>query len=127
MRVGRTLSLRMTLLALAAAGCGATPPQAPLDQAKKLDDALSGISTACGESYQVTAFPGPRKTDLQTLEATAARDAVKLASVYRRNPAWVYQGDTIRALVDDSLSTLRQCGLHSAAAVLEHATKRGGI
>lgn len=36
------------LLALALAGCGATPSQAPLPQAKKLDGATSGISTACG-------------------------------------------------------------------------------
>lgn len=110
------------LLALALAGCGATPPQAPLPQAKKLDGATSGISTACGESHQVTAFPGDHRSELTTLVVTASSKARQLASVYERDPAWIYQGETIRQIVKDSLSMLRSCGLAQAARVLAQAT-----
>ena len=82
-------------VALAVAGCGATAPQAPFAQAKKLDSATGDISTDCGLSYQVTAFPGNHRADIASLEASATSSARKLASVYARNPAWIYQGDTV--------------------------------
>ncbi len=113
-------------VALAIAGCGATPPQAPFRDAQKLDSATSGIATACGETYQVTAFPGDHRRDLETLEATATTAAKKLAGVYKRNPAWIYQGDTIAEIVTDGVSMLRECGLHGAAAALTHGTQRRG-
>lgn len=115
----------LTFAALAAlAGCGPTPPQAPLAQAKKLDESLGGISTACGEAYQLTAFRGEDRSDLATLEATASADSEKLASVYLRNPEWIYQDETIRGLVHDSWSTLSGCGLTGAARTLVRATSR---
>jgi hypothetical protein len=112
-----------TALALAVSACGPTPPQAPLPEAKKLDTSTSGISTACGETYQVTAFPGDHRRDLATLEATATSSARKLASVYRRNPAWIYQGETVAAIVKDAVSTLSDCGLASAKTTLAHLTR----
>jgi hypothetical protein len=123
------LRLLPSLIVLIAAlsGCGPTPPQAPLGQAKKLDESLGGISTACGLSQQVTAFPGHHQPNLSTLEDTAISDAQKLASVYARNPKWIYQSDTVRALVRDSISTLHECGLHDAAAVLMRATGQHGL
>ena len=90
-------------VALAVAGCGATAPQAPFAQAKKLDSATGDISTDCGLSYQVTAFPGDHRADIANLDASAASSARKLASVYARNPAWIYQGDTVRQIVDRRL------------------------
>ena len=77
----RTSRLRLALAApavaavaaaavLAGAGCGPPPPQAPLPQAKLLDRATSGISTTCGLTYQLTAFPGANRLDLIVLEAT---------------------------------------------------------
>ena len=113
----------MAALSLALSACGPTPPQAPLDEAKKLDESLSGISAACGEAYQVTAFPGNHRQDLTTLEATASSDARKLASVYSRNREWIYQSETVRGLVQDSWSTLSNCGLTDAARVLVRATR----
>ena len=117
-----TRTLRKTsvlpLLVLALAACGPTPPQAPLPYAKKLDDSTSGISTACGLSDQLLAFPGNHQVDLATLEATASAKARKLGFVYARNPAWIYQGETVREIVRDSLLTLRQCSLPQAAAIL---------
>lgn len=106
----------------ALAACGATPPQAPLEEAARLDSATSGISTACGLAYQVTAFPGDHKANLETLEATASSSATKLASVYAKNPAWIYQGETVEEIVRDTLSMLSTCGLTQAEHMLRHAT-----
>lgn len=108
--------------ALAVAGCGATPSQAPFPQAKKLDAATSGVAAACGESYQVSAFAGGNRGDLSSFEETATTAARKLAGVYNRNPAWIYQGETIRQLVQDGILMLRGCGLNRAAAALSRAT-----
>jgi hypothetical protein len=119
----RSLSLT-TLLVLALSACGPTPPQAPFEQAKKLDNATSGISTACGLSSQVTAFPPVDQKALGTLEATATEDARKLARVYHRNPQWIYQGETVEQIVRDSLTALDACGLHAAAATLRARTAR---
>jgi hypothetical protein len=115
-------SLVPILLVAAIAGCGPTQPQAPLSEAKKLDESTSGISTACGLSYQVTAFPGHHEPDLSVLEATASTAANKLASVYVRNPGWIYQGEPVHAIVEDSLTMLRQCGLSRAARTLVSRT-----
>ena len=57
--IGRGLPCRLAVAAaVGIAGCGPLPPQAPLAIAKKLDSSTSDISTACGEAYQVAAFPG---------------------------------------------------------------------
>jgi hypothetical protein len=106
------------------AACGPTPPQAPLPYAKKLDSATSGISTACGLASQVTAFPGNHRNDLITLEVTAGASGLKLASVYRHNPAWIYQGETVRQIVTDSVSLLGSCGLRGAQTELKRLTGR---
>ena len=118
----QSMALLTTMLALAMSACGAEPPQAPLPEAKKLDSSTSGISTACGETYQVTAFPGDHRDQLTTLDATATSSARKLASVYRRNPAWIYQGETVAAIVKDAVSTLSDCGLPGAKTTLVHLT-----
>ena len=110
--------------ALALAGCGATPPQAPLPDAKKLDSATGDISTDCGLTYQVTAFAGEDRAELAHLEATASISARKLATVYRRNPAWIYQGETVGKIVGDAGAMLDACGLRHAAGVLSAAASR---
>ena len=119
-------SLRLlapSLLVLVLAGCGPTPPQAPLPEAKKLDTATSGISTACGNSYRVMAFPGDHRRDLAMLEVSARSSARTLASVYHRNPDWLYQGETVTQIVRDSRSYLQECGLPSAEALLTRLTR----
>ena len=107
--IGRTRAALLVALALAlaGAGCGATPPQAPFAQAKKLDSATGDIAADCGLSYQVTAFPGDHRTDLSNLETSAGSAARKLGSVYARNPAWIYQGEKVRKIVDDGVTMLR--------------------
>jgi len=117
---------RSLLTALLAAGvltgCGPTPPQAPLHEAKKLDASTSDISTDCGLAYQVTAFPGEHQKELVNLESNALESVHSLSSVYHRNPAWIYQGETVGQIVVDAVTMLRACGLGRAASALEHAT-----
>jgi hypothetical protein len=115
MRARATLILAL----LALAGCGPTPPQAPPSEAKKLDSALGGMSYACGQAYQVTAFGG---TDLAALDVTASSNATELARIYRRNPDWIYQSDTVRKIVKDADTMLHSCGLRDAARTLERET-----
>ena len=99
-----------------------SPRAGPAATAGRSHCRFSGISTACGETYQVTAFGGDHRRHLETLEATATSSARKLASVYRRNPAWIYQGETVAAIVKDAVSTLSDCGLDGAKATLTHLT-----
>ncbi len=112
------------LLAAALASCGPTPPQPPLHQTKKLGASTGDISTECGLAYTITAFPGPHHSELLKLEASATRSAHSLASVYARNPAWNYQGETVGQIVVDAVAMLRACGLSHAANALERATAR---
>lgn len=108
--------------ALALGACAPGPPQAPLPEAKRLGASTGDISTECGLAYQVTAFPGDHTKELANLGAAADASVHKLASVYHRNPAWDYQGETVGQLVFDSVTMLRACGLSHAADTLEHAT-----
>ena len=114
--------LAVPALVLLLTACAGTSSQAPLKEAKKLSVSTGGISTACGLAFQATAFPGAHKKDLETLEATAASSAKKLASVYARNQAWIYQGQTVRQIVGEALSMLSTCGLTKAQGALAHET-----
>ncbi len=111
------------IAAMVVAGCGASPPAAPPFYAKRLDSATSSISGACGAAYQLAAFPGATRSEFTTLEVTAAVGARRLATVYHRNPAWVYQGETIGQIVSDSDAMLGSCGLDQARAVLRSAIR----
>jgi hypothetical protein len=130
MRVRRlTPGIAVLSLMLLGGGCGAAPPQAPAGAAAKLDTSLSGISTACGLAYQVSAFPPPPAAQLTSLEATAGKQAMKLASVFHENPGWIYQGETVSTIVDDAISMLGSCGLSEARRALAGqigAQRRGG-
>ncbi len=110
------------LLAAVIAACGATPPQAPSRQAMKLSVATGGISTACGFAYQANRFPGAPHAQIESIEAAATSSAKKLASVYARNQAWIYQGETVHEIVRDALSMLSACGLTDAERTLRAAT-----
>jgi hypothetical protein len=118
----RFAALAPAVAALAIAGCGALPPQAPLADAQKLSVATSGISTACGFAIQYTAFRGNHARDLKLLEAQASTYVQKLVTVFRRNRAWVSQGDTVAEISSDAVSLLESCGLHRAAQQLKRAT-----
>ncbi len=110
------------LAAVAIAACGPLPPQAPSAYARKINHSTSGISTLCGEAYRVTGFPGNHQRDLQQLDATATSNARVLAQVFRRNSAWVYQGQTVKQIVGAGEQMLASCGLHRAERELRSAT-----
>jgi hypothetical protein len=120
----RRLPCVLAVLMLLAGGCGATPPQAPPGQAAKLDVSLGGISTACGEAYQLSAFPPAPPAQMAVLEATARTQASKLASVFARDPGWIYQGETVAKSVKDAIAMLGSCGLPNARAALARQTRR---
>lgn len=117
-------ALAVALAVLAVAACGPTPPQAPLRYAKKLDTSTSDISTACGEASQVMEFEGQNSPHLAGIEGAAVRSARKLASVYHRNPEWIYQGETVGEIVIDAKRMLASCGLRQALSELSRATRR---
>jgi hypothetical protein len=119
MRPARTFA---TLAAtVVVAGCGAQPPQVPAPQAKKLDASTSDLATECGLTYQITAFGGDHRKDLSSLERHAMASAGSLAAVYHRNPAGIYQGQTVGQIVTDALSMLHACGLTQAERALRRA------
>jgi hypothetical protein len=122
MRPKRRHLLITALLVTALAGCGPTPPQAPHAQAKKLGASTGDISTECGLTYAVTAFPGNHRKDLASLEKQANASVHSLASVYAQNPKWIYQGETVGQIVIDAIAMLKTCGLPHAARTLERAT-----
>jgi hypothetical protein len=117
-------TLLTALVAMALAGCGPTPPQAPHAQAKKLSASTGDISTECGLTYQITAFPGHHDKDLASLETQAKASVHSLASVYGQNPAWIYQGETVAEIVTDAAAMLDACGLTDAANTLVRITAR---
>jgi hypothetical protein len=120
MRPARNIALLVVTLALA--GCGATPPQAPPTQAKKLGASTGDISTECGLAYQLTAFGGDHRKQLASLERQAIASAHSLAAVYRRNQSWIYQSETVHDIVRDALAMLDSCGLTKAQSALARAT-----
>ena len=109
-------------LALALAGCGPLPPQAPLREAQKLTNATGGIAFACGQAFRLTAFGGMHAPGLAALDTKATSSARKLRGVAERNPDWIYQGETVADIATAGAQKLRGCGLGRAAGVLE----RGG-
>lgn len=120
MRLARKVA---TLAAtMAVAGCGGQALQAPPGQAKKLGASTGDISTECGLAYQLTAFGDDHRKQLASLESQAMASAHSLASVYHRNPAWIYQGETVGQIVVDALSMLHGCGLTKGEQTLLRAT-----
>ena len=118
----RTLTAGLCAAAITLAGCGPTPPQAPFHEAKKLDASTGDISTECGLTYQVTAFPGDHAKELAGLEANAIQSVRSLVDVYHHNPAWIYQGETVGQIVIDATAMLHACGLTQAERALRRAT-----
>src|SRR5947199_1370366 len=111
--------LAAAALAVALAGCSQPGTQAPLSAAKKLDEATTAISVSCGYASQMTAFGKPRASELRTLQGSAAAGARKLAAVYARVSNDIYQGETVKSIVADSISLLGECGLDRARGVLQ--------
>lgn len=124
---GRRLVSVAVLLALAAVclgGCAQPGTPAPSAEAAKLDVATGRISVACGYLEELTAFPGRHAPQRPWIESIAVSGARKLASVYAHDQSSIYQGESVGAIVNDSISLLHDCGLSGARKVLEQAQAR---
>ena len=106
-------------LALALAGCGqAGMPQVSSSQAAEIGVATGRITEACGTAEELRAFGGTDEPGLAGQESIAVSGARKLASVYRQDHTHIYQGESVGAVVHDSISLLGDCGLEQARRVL---------
>ena len=105
------------MVIVAATGCASPGTPAPSSQAAKLSVATSDIATACGYADELTAF-GDHHVSLSSEEAMAAQGASKLAGVYARSHAWIYQGESIGGVVNGSIALLGECGLPGARTTL---------
>jgi hypothetical protein len=107
-------------VAVAVSGCGATPPQVPRPEVSVLSHAISELGTHCGDAITATAL-APNQPALRKLDALARVNANELVSVLRRNPAWIYESETVRHIAREEASDLDGCGLHRSASVLSEA------
>ena len=107
-------------------GCAQPGTQAPRSQAAKLAVGASDISTACGYVEELTAFERAPTKSLASIEAMAETGARKLAEVYAVDQTDIYQGESIGALLGDSIALLRGCGLTGAEKTLRRALSAHG-
>jgi hypothetical protein len=124
-RLRRSAAAALTAFAIALAGCAQPGTQAPKPEAAKLAVGTSDISTACGYAQELTAFGGPHAAGLGAQEAMATEGANRLAGVFAHSSTWIYQGESIGGLLNDSSSLLGECGLTGARQVLERALRHG--
>lgn len=104
-----------------AVGCATPGTPVPARQAAELDVATSRISVACGYEDELTAYRGSNPPGLAGIESIAVSGARKLVSVYALDQSGIYQGESVGAIVSDSISLLRGCRLAAARALLEQA------
>lgn len=125
-RLGRVaVGLAGIALAVGAAGCHQPGTPAPPGEAAKLDVATSRMSVACGYAAELRAYGNPHPPGLSYVESIAVSGARKLASVYAHDQTDLYQGESVGAIVNDSISLLGDCRLPGARSVLEGALAAG--
>lgn len=124
--LGARISATAAVAVLVLAGCAQPGTQAPRSQAAKLAVGTSDISAACGYREELTAFGASKGKDLSSIKTMAQTGAKKLAGVYAQDQTDIYQGDSIGALLGDSISLLHDCGLTGAEQTLKRALARHG-
>lgn len=112
------------LVALGVTGCLHPGTPVPSKQADELDVATSRISVACGYEEELTATGGAHPAGLGSIESIAVSGARKLASVYARDQSDIYQGESVGAVLGDSIALLAGCRLPAARQLLERALQR---
>jgi hypothetical protein len=121
---GRAVLVAATLLATAVSGCAQPGTQAAKPQAAKLAVGTGDISTACGYLEELTAVGVRRAKNLASIRSMAETGAQKLAGVYAQDQTDIYQGESIGAVLSDSISLLHDCGLTDAEKTLQRALSR---
>lgn len=121
----RRSAAALTALAVAAGISGCLKPGTPVPskQSDQLDVATSRISVACGYEEELTATGGSHPSGLGWIQSIAVSGARKLASVYERDQSDIYQGESVGAIVHDSISLLAGCRLPQARKVLEQVLR----
>jgi hypothetical protein len=115
-----------TAVVLAVAGCGeAGRPFVPLKQAAELGVGTTRITVACGTADELRAFGGAHPKGLAAEESIAVSGVRKLAAVYRQDRTRTYQGESVGAVLHDSISLLGDCRLDRARALLVGVLKHG--
>lgn len=107
----------VVIFAVLGSGCGAKPPQAPASEATAINIALSTLANRCGEAREILAT-GQDTTRLPALDLSAMGTVKPLLGVLRRNAAWIYQGNTVGAIVKTLAADLAGCGLSRTAREL---------
>lgn len=123
--LGHTVAAVAVTVALLA-GCAQPGTQAPMSQAAKLAVGTSDISTACGYVEELGAFGRAGGKALAAIQAMAETGAQKLAKVYAVDQTGIYQGDSIGALLGDSISLLHDCRLTGPEKTLQRALSAHG-
>jgi len=113
-------------VALAVAGCAHPGTPVPSRQADELDVATSRISVACGYAEELGAAGAPHPRVMAFVASIALSGARKLAAVYARDQSGIYQGESVGAIVADSISLLSGCRLTAARQLLERARRERG-
>ena len=115
---GRLTGL-LVLAAMAAGGCSqAGMPGVSLTEAAQLGVGTNRIAVACGTADELKAFGGPHPSGLAAEESIAISGVRKLAAVFDRDQRDIYQGESVGAVVHDSIALLDGCGLIRARALL---------
>jgi hypothetical protein len=114
--------LALVALAGALAGCSqAGVPRVSLSEAARIGVATERIAVACGTAAELRAFAGPNPPGLKDQESIALSGTRKLAAVYAHDHSRIYQGESVGAVVHDSISLLKGCGLPTGQKALQRA------
>lgn len=116
----------LTALAVGLAACSQPGTQVPVGQAAKIGVATERIAVACGYADQLRAFGGPHPHGIAGVGSIAVSGARKLAGVYALDQSDIFQGESVGALVHDTISLLSGCGLPAAQRVLAGALAKRG-
>src|SRR5947209_3077188 len=119
--VRRTAAVIVVALAACVGGCAKPGTPVASKQSDKLDVATSRISVACGYKEELTATGQSHPKELAWIESIAVSGARKLAGVYAQDHTHIYQGESVGAIVGDSISLLKDCRIPAARDVLERA------
>lgn len=117
----------LVVLALGVAGCAQPGTPIPKPQAAKLTAGTGDIATACGYALQATAFPHQHPR-LARLVSLAHQGAVQLVEAFDHDndQSDLYQGESVGAIVNRSITLLGRCGLRQARAPLRAALSTHG-
>lgn len=100
-------------------------PYVTLSEAAELGVGTSRITAACGTADELRAFGEPDPRRLASQESIAISGVRKLAAVYRHDRSHTYQGESVGAVIHDTISLLGECRLERArtrlVGVLRHS------